>query len=225
MHDNLRTFLRFQLTTNASLVLSLVVASLAAMAAPMSAAQVLWVNLVADGPPAVALGIDPPRRGVLDRAPRDPRRSLLDAALGRSIVPAAVVMAAAALGAQLVVSWQLTGAWFPDDTPQAATTVAFTAFVFAQVLNAFVVRVGPYASVLHAPARNPFLYGSLAVVVTLQIVLVQVPAVNEVARTTPLRLGQWGLAVAAALVWPVAREVTVRVRRLVAVPLPYAHLR
>jgi P-type Ca2+ transporter type 2C len=213
MHDNLRTFLRFQLTTNASLVLSLVVASLATMAAPMSAAQVLWVNLVADGPPAVALGIDPPRRGVLDRAPRDPTRSLLDAALGRSIVPAAVVMAAAALTAQLLVTWQLTGAWLPDDTPRAATTVAFTGFVLAQVLNAFVVRVGPYRSVLRTPARNPFLYGSLGVVLLLQVVLVQVPAVNEVARTTPLTLQQWAIAAGAALVWPVLRELTILVRR------------
>jgi P-type Ca2+ transporter type 2C len=213
MHDNLRTFLRFQLTTNASLVLSLVVASLAAMAAPMSAAQVLWVNLVADGPPAVALGIDPPRPGVLDRAPRDPGRSLLDAALGRSIVPAAVTMAAAALAAQLLVSWQLTGSWLPGDTPRAATTVAFTAFVVAQVLNAFVVRVGPYRSVLRTPARNSFLYGSLGVVVALQVVLVQVPAVNEVARTTPLTASQWGVAIAAALVWPVVRELVILTRR------------
>jgi P-type Ca2+ transporter type 2C len=216
MHDNLRTFLRFQLTTNASLVLSLVLASLAALAAPMTAAQVLWVNLVADGPPAVALGIDPPRPGVLDRAPRDPRRSLLDAALGRSIVPAAVVMALAALGAQLLVAHQLTGAWSPDVTPRAATTTAFTAFVLAQIANAFVVRVGPWHSVLRTPARNPFLYGSLAVVVALQVVLVQVPVVAEVARTTPLTAGQWATAVVAALVWPVAREVVLVLRRAVA---------
>jgi Ca2+-transporting ATPase len=214
MHDNLRTFLRFQLTTNASLVLTLVVASIAAMAAPMSAAQVLWVNLVADGPPAVALGIDPPRPGVLDRKPRDPNASLLDRTLVRAVIPAAVVMAVAALAAQLLVSWQLEGSWIPDETPMAATTVAFSGFVFAQVLNAFVVRVGANRSVLRTPASNPFLYGSLAVVVVLQVVLVQVAALNTIARTTPLTAQQWGIAVAAALVWPVLREVTIGVRKL-----------
>ena len=214
MHDNLGTFLRFQLTTSASLVLSLVVASIAAMAAPMSAAQVLWVNLVADGPPAVALGIDPPRRGVLDRAPRDPNASLLDRTLVRAIIPAALIMAAAALATQLYVSQQLTGEWNPAETPVAATTVAFTAFVFAQVLNAFVVRVGPGNSVLRVPPRNPFLYGSLVVVVVLQVVLVQVPALNTIARTTPLTAQQWGIAVVAALVWPVVRELTIGARKL-----------
>jgi P-type Ca2+ transporter type 2C len=214
MHDNLRTFLRFQLTTNAALVLTLVSASLVAMAVPMSAAQVLWVNLVADGPPAVALGIDPPRPGVLDRPPRDPKASLLDVALLRAVVPAAVVMALAALAAQLVVTWQLTGVWRPDSTPTAATTVAFTGFVLAQVLNAFVVRVGTGRSVLHAPARNTFLYVSLGLVMALQVVLVEVPALHTIARTTSLTAGQWAIAVAAALVWPVVRELTLGVRRL-----------
>ncbi len=215
MHDNLRTFLRFQLTTNAALVLALVTASLAALAAPMTAAQVLWVNLVADGPPAVALGIDPPRPGVLDRAPRDPKASLLDRRLVRLVIPAAVVMAVAALGAQLLVSHQLTGTWLPEDTPLAATTVAFTAFVLAQVANAFVVRVEPGRSVLRAPARNRFLGVSLAIVVLLQVVLVQVPALNEVARTTPLTGGQWTVAIGAALVWPALREVAILVGRAV----------
>jgi P-type Ca2+ transporter type 2C len=214
MHDNLRTFLRFQLTTNAALVLTLVSASLVAMAVPMSAAQVLWVNLVADGPPAVALGIDPPRPGVLDRQPRDPRASLLDVALLRAVVPAAVVMALAALAAQLVVSWQLTGVWRPDSTPAAATTVAFTGFVFAQVLNAFVVRVGTGRSLLRAPARNTFLYVSLGVVVVLQVVLVEVSALHAIARTTSLTAGQWAVALAAACVWPVLRELTLGARRL-----------
>jgi P-type Ca2+ transporter type 2C len=214
MHDNLQTFLRFQLTTNAALVLSLVVASLAGLAAPMSAAQVLWVNLVADGPPAVALGIDPPRAGVLERAPRDPRASLLDRRLLKLVVPAAVTMALAALALQLLVSYQLTGSWLPDETPAAATTAAFTGFVLAQVVNAFVVRVGAGRSVLRTPARNTFLYASLGLVVLLQLVLVQVPAVNEIARTTPLTAGQWALAAATALVWPVLRELALVVRPL-----------
>lgn len=215
MHDNLRTFLRFQLTTNASLVLALVAASLAALAAPMTAAQVLWVNLVADGPPAVALGVDPPRPGVLARGPRDPRASLLDLRLLRGVAPAAIVMAVAALAAQLLVTHQLTGTWRPEDTPLAATTVAFTGFVFAQVANAFVVRTGSWRSALHVPARNRFLMASLATVVALQVLLVQLPALNEVARTTPLSGQQWATAVGCALVWPVVREVTVGVRRLV----------
>jgi P-type Ca2+ transporter type 2C len=215
MHENLRTFLRFQLTTNASLVLALVSASLAAMAAPMTAAQVLWVNLVADGPPAVALGVDPPRPGVLERGPRDPRASLLDLRLLRAVAPAAIVMAFAALGAQLLVTHQLTGAWRPEDTPLAATTVAFTGFVLAQVANAFVVRTGSWRSVVHVPARNRFLTGSLAVVVLLQMLLVQLPALNDVARTTPLTAQQWLVALGCALVWPVAREVAVGVRHLV----------
>jgi P-type Ca2+ transporter type 2C len=200
MHDNLRAFLRFQLTTNASAVLTLVVASLAGLAAPLTAAQVLWVNLVADGPPAVALGIDPPRHGVLDRPPRDPNASLLDRQLASRVLPGAVVMAAAALGAQLVAGGE------------QATTVAFSAFVFAQVLNALVVRAGGETLFRRQP-RNPALYAALAAVVVLQVVLVQVPAVAEVARTTPPDARGWLIAVVAALVWPAVRELDHLVRR------------
>jgi P-type Ca2+ transporter type 2C len=207
MHDNLRTFLRFQLTTNAALVLTLVAASLLGLAAPMSAAQVLWVNLVADGPPAVALGVDPPAAGVLDRRPRDPHASLLDRGLAWRVLPGAVVMAAAALAAQVLVTAMLTGEGVAAAEADAiATTVAFSGFVFAQVANAFVVR-GSGRSVFHTPARNPFLTVSLVLVVLLQVVLVQVPALNTIARTTPLDGRQWLIAAAVAIVWPLVREV------------------
>ncbi|MTV25130.1 cation-transporting P-type ATPase [Nitriliruptoraceae bacterium ZYF776] len=215
MHDNLRTFLRFQLTTNASLVLALVAASLAGLAAPMTAAQVLWVNLVADGPPAVALGVDPPRPGVLDRGPRDPRASLLDRELWSAVLPAALVMAAAALAAQVLVETRLVaGGATTQDAAAVATTVAFTGFVLAQVANAFVVRQSG-RSVLHRPARNPFLSGSLLLVVLLQVAIVHVPALGEVARTVPLDGGQWAVAVCVALVWPLVRELDHLVRRAV----------
>ena len=88
----------------------------------------------------------------------------------------------------------------------ARTLLLFCAFVFAQVANAFVVRRSGQ-SVFGGLAKNRFLLISLVLVVALQVVLVQVPALNEIARTVPLEPWQWALAVAAALVWPLVREL------------------
>jgi hypothetical protein len=70
IYDNILKFVRFQLSTNLGAILSLLGAQIAGLPVPFTAIQVLWVNLIMDGPPAMALGVDPPAAGVMDRTPR-----------------------------------------------------------------------------------------------------------------------------------------------------------
>ncbi|HMQ26586.1 MAG TPA: HAD-IC family P-type ATPase, partial [Acidimicrobiales bacterium] len=77
IYDNIVKFVRFQLSTNLGAIASLVGAQLAGLPTPFSAIQVLWINLIMDGPPAMALGVDPPAEGTMARAPRDPRAAIL----------------------------------------------------------------------------------------------------------------------------------------------------
>jgi Ca2+-transporting ATPase len=80
IYDNLVKFVRFQLSTNIGAILTIVVARAAALPTPFSPVQILWVNLIMDGPPALALGVDPPEPDVMERRPRDPGEPILGTA-------------------------------------------------------------------------------------------------------------------------------------------------
>ena len=98
IYDNIVTFVRFQLTTNVSAILTILVAQLAGLGALFNAIQILFVNIIADGPPAMAIGVDPPKPGVMERPPRDRHAAILTwARLGR-IVVSGVVIAGGTLG-------------------------------------------------------------------------------------------------------------------------------
>ncbi|WP_228984761.1 cation-translocating P-type ATPase, partial [Streptomyces sp. DH12] len=94
IYDNIVTFVRFQLSTNIGAILTLLATVLAGLPAPMSAIQLLWVNIIMDGPPAMALGIDPPRDDVMRRPPRPPGERILNGRRLIAITRSGVVMAA-----------------------------------------------------------------------------------------------------------------------------------
>jgi Ca2+-transporting ATPase len=116
---------------------------------PMSAIQLLWVNIIMDGPPAMALGVDPPRTGVMDRPPRSPRRPILDGPTLRTLVVHGATMATVALS---ILAWAE-----PRHGRGVATTMAFTTFVLMQVVNALNVRS---TRTVFTPAQRPPVVGA-----------------------------------------------------------------
>jgi len=207
IYDNIITFVRFQLTTNVSAILTILIAQIAGLGAIFNAIQILFVNIIADGPPAIALGVDPPKPGIMDREPRERDEAILSGPRLARIVASAVVITIGTLAVFLS---------FRDAEPQAALTMAFTAFVFFQLVNAFCVRVGD-ATVFsrHTLSNRPLLW-ALAGVVVMQIVIVQVVFFERVFDTVPLTLSQWGLVIVvpmSLLVVEELRKVVVRARR------------
>jgi Ca2+-transporting ATPase len=186
IYDNIVKFVRFQLSTNVGAILSILGASIAGLGAPFTAIQILWVNLIMDGPPAIALGVDPPGPGTMDRAPRSPGSAILPPRRLAVLVTTGVVMAAGTLGVLLLA---------PDPV---APTMAFTTFVLFQVFNAINVRTEYGASVGRHALVNGRLWIALAAVVVLQVLAVQWSALQGVFDTTGLDLAQWAVAVAVA---------------------------
>jgi len=195
IYDNIVKFVRFQLSTNVGAIFSLIGAQLAGLPVPFSAIQVLWVNIIMDGPPAMALGVDPPARGVMDRPPRARDAGILTGRrLGR-IAGTGAVMAAGTLG---VLAWGMhTG------TEHHALALAFTTFVLFQVLNALSARSETDSVFSRDSLRNAKLWSALAVVVVLQVAAVHVDAVQAVFGTADFSMGDWLLAtgVASTVVW------------------------
>ncbi|MFF5497385.1 cation-translocating P-type ATPase [Streptomyces aquilus] len=207
IYDNIVKFVRFQLATNIGAILTLLGASLAGLPAPLTAAQLLWINIIMDGPPAMALAVDPARDDVMRHPPRDPAERILDARRLMAITRAGAVMALGTVGL-LALARDRVG----TDT---ALTMAFTTFVLFQLFNSLCARADDGPLLGRHQLRNRTLWLCLAGMLAIQVVAVHVAWARTVFGTVPLDAGQWALCLAtAATVVPV--ELAARaVRRLV----------
>lgn len=212
IYDNILAFVRFQLATNIGAIITILGARLIGLPAPFTPVQVLWVNLIMDGPPALALGADPVRPDVMQRPPRDPDAPILDRGrLGR-LVLAGTVMAAGTLG---VFAWAL--ATDPDDGGAVAGTLAFTTFVLFQFVNAVNARLEDRTVFDRHTLRNGHLWLALAGVLCLQVLAVQVPVLGGLVDVVPLSGAQWLVAVGTAgtlLASEELRKLLIRYRRV-----------
>ncbi len=203
IYDNITTFVRFQLTTSMAAIVTIVAAGVLGLPTPLTAVQVLFVNVICDGPPAMTLGIDPPGPGTMLRAPRERGASILTRR--RSIIVGinAFVMAVATLG--VLAAMRPAG-------DAVATTMAFTVFVFAQLVSVFSVRSGDHSVFTAASLTNAKLWLAAGAVALVQVFAVVGP-VNDLFHTTPLDAAQWGICLAVTALVLVVDELRKLVTR------------
>ena len=213
IYDNIVKFVRFQLSTNLGAIMSLVGAQLAGLPTPFTAIQVLWINLIMDGPPAMALGVDPPANDTMDRKPRNPKATILSGRRLSVLIAYGAVMAAGTLG---VLAWSKS-----NSSEEHALALAFTTFVLFQVFNVFNARV-ERSSVFHRETfSNGKLWLAVGGVVALQIAAVHFDPVQDIFGTADLALADWAVAigVASSILWfDELRKLVVRRRAAAAAP-------
>jgi len=190
---NLRTVVAFLLGSNASEVLLMFFGFMlfGALGEPLLATQLLWINLVTDGLPALALGVDPPDPTVMDRGPQTERRMLGRRRL-TTLAGHGAVMATAGLGVLVLGYFALGYEW------ETVRTLVFTALVLVQLAYALAIR--GTASV-NGPERNPWLLWAILVSTGLQLIVVYVPVGQALFDTVAIPVAGWGViagAVAAA---------------------------
>jgi Ca2+-transporting ATPase len=207
IYDNIVTFVRFQLSTNLGAIATFLAAGLMGLPVPFSPVQVLFVNIIADGPPAMTLGVDPPARGVMRRRPRLPGTAILSGRRVARLVFFGLVMMVGTVG---VLAWAE-----PRYGQDVALSMAFTTFVLFQMVNVFNARAEHVSALSRDALRNAKLWIAIASVVGLQVLLVNVPFLQEVFDTAALSPGQWAtcFAVASSVLW--AEELRKLVVRLV----------
>ena len=191
IYDNIIKFVRFQLSTNVGALLAVFAAPLLGLPIPFHPIQILWVNIIMDGPPALALAFDPPRTGLMREHPRDRDEAILSRQRLIRLLAYGGTMAVGTLAV-------LADALADGAGATHAGTLAFTTFVLFQVFNVFNARVATESAFSPAMFRNRKLWAALTAVVTLQAVAVHWGPAQAVFHTTALSGGDWLLATAVA---------------------------
>jgi Ca2+-transporting ATPase len=208
---NIRTFLRFLLSSNVGEVLTMLLGVLLAgaigledtgeaVATPLLATQILWINLLTDSAPALALGVDPPPEDVMRRPPRGPADRVIDRAMWVGIVWVGLVMAVATL---VALDLRLPGGIVGNGGDvETARTMAFTTLVLAQLFNCFNAR-SDRRSAFSGLFANAWLWGAIALSFALQIAVVHLAVLNEAFGTAPLSATDWLICIglASTVLW------------------------
>ncbi len=189
IYDNIVKFVRFQLSTTLGFAVIFLAAAALGVAGgqPFTAIAILWVNIIMDGPPAMALGLDPVDDGVMERRPRPPEEPILTRPRWVAIGSAALVMALGTL-AVLVLA---PGPDAEAGTATVAGTMAFNTFVLFQFLNILNVRSDQTTIFRRATFANRWLWMALGAVVALQVAVTHVGPMQRLFDTTSISLVQW----------------------------------
>jgi len=222
--DNIRKFLRYLLSSNMGEVLTVFLgvlfagvlglsgASDEAVVLPLLVTQILWINLVTDSGPALAMGVDPEIDDVMARPPRGLTDRAVDPRMWWGIVSTGVVMAVLTLA---TIDLFLPGGLLPgDDSLAVARTAGFTTLVFAQLFNAFNARSAS-SSAFRRLFVNRWLWGAIALTVLLQVAVVELPFLQVAFGTARLDVAHWLICVAMAsgVLWAEElRKVVLRAR-------------
>ena len=183
--DNIRKFVHFLLSCNTSEVLLMFIAALAGWPVPLMAIQILWINLVTDGLPALALGMEPPEKDIMSRPPRAAEQAVLTRRSGLLILSHGL----------LIASVTLAGFWivYRGDTTHLARarTVTFAVAAFSQLFFAFGCRSHRYTMPELGVFSNLWLFGAVAVSVLLQLSIMTIPWAQTVFEVATHLSWEW----------------------------------
>ncbi|MBI4002783.1 MAG: cation-translocating P-type ATPase [Nitrospira defluvii] len=189
IYDNIRKAVQYLLSCNLSEVLVMLGSTLLGWPLPLLPIQILWINLVTDGFPALALTVDPKDPDVMKRPPRDPQARLLDRERFLAVCLQGMVMAVATL-AVFGVSLSI----LKDEVP-FARTMTFTTLVLVQLLHAFSCRHERYSLFQIGVMTNRALVGAVLLSALLQAGILLSPWGQEIFKVVPLRAEEWWLMV------------------------------
>jgi Ca2+-transporting ATPase len=195
IYDNVQKFIHYLLSCNAGEVLLMLVAAVAGWPAPLAAIQILWLNLVTDGLPALALGVEPPERDIMERPPRPPQEPVITRSRGITILAHGGLVAAVALAA-FWLTWR--GSADPAVMARAQATT-FCVAAFAQLCFAIGCRSDRHTAFGVGFFRNPSLLAAIVISGLLQVAVLTLPVARPVFEVHGDLGGGWLLAVGLAL--------------------------
>jgi Ca2+-transporting ATPase len=180
--DNIRKFIKYTLSSNAGELFLMLIGPLLGMPLPLLPLQILWVNLVTDGLPGLALAVEPAERGVMKRPPFDPKKGIFSDGLGAQIIWVGILMGLVSLAVGYI-SWRIDpdGPW---------RTMVFTTLTLSQMGNALATRSSRDSLFKIGLFSNRLMVGAVLLTLVLQLLLIYVPVLQSVFSTEALTAQQ-----------------------------------
>jgi len=177
--DNIRKFIKYTMTSNTGEIWTLFLAPFLGLPLPLIPIQILWINLVTDGLPGLALSVEPQESGIMKRPPRPPEESIFVHGMWQHITGTGLLIAALSLGAQ---------AWAWHGGSQNWQTMVFTVLTFSQLAHVFVIRSERESLFSIGFMGNLPLLGTVILTIGLHLLVIYNPFFNRIFHTTPLTM-------------------------------------
>jgi len=211
IYNNIKKTVIFLLTCNLGEVVAMFVTLLIGLQAPLLATQLLWINLITDSFPAIALGMDPGNKDVMKEKPRDPKESFFAGGAGLH-----VIFGGALIGALTIIAF-----WFgyyehgyspfdqsvPADTVENARTMAFMVLVMCQLFFSLAVRNSTKSIFQIGVFSNKYLIGAILLGISLQLIVIGIPVMQRAFHLQMLDLDGWITAISLGLVPLILNEI------------------
>jgi Ca2+-transporting ATPase len=206
IYSNVRKFIKYLLTTNAGEIMVMLFAPLLGLPLPLLPLQILWINLVTDGLPALALGVEPAERDAMKRPPHPPGESIFARGMGVHILWVSTLMAAVTLGVGRWAHGAGLDGWHWQ-------TMVFMTLTLSQLGHVLAIRSSRQSLFRMGLFSNPTLVGAVGVTFLLQLAITYVPFAQDIFRTRPLAAGALAVSLAASVVVFAAVEIEKLIRR------------
>jgi Ca2+-transporting ATPase len=202
IYSNIRKFVFYLISCNIGEILIIFLAMLAGLPIPLRPIQLLWLNLVTDGAPALALGLEKGDPDIMNRPPRPTREPVINREMLLGVVVQAIVMTAAVLASYYFVGLRRFG------TENGAQTVAFATLIVSELLRAYTARSERYPLLKIGVFGNKWMQYAVGVSLVLLLLVIYIPFLQNVFGTVALSLTDWLLMLPFMLLASVAAELT-----------------
>ena len=195
IYDNIKRFVKFQVSTNIGAIITIIGTSLLSLPLPFNPVQLLWLNIVMDGPPAQTLGMEGEEKNLMNRSPETgdilTKKTMLEILISSSVM---------AIGTICIFSYELS----INSGEKKAMTIAFTLFVMYQLFNAYNRKANSNKS-------SKYLYIAILISFLLQILIIYIPQLQIIFRTTSINIIDWTLIIIISLTIILAEKIMKKV--------------
>ncbi len=204
IYDNMRKFVKYAMTGNSAEILTIFLAPFFGLPIPLLPIHILWINLVTDGLPGLALASEPAEKGIMTKPPRHPKESIFAGGVGVHIIWVGVLMGIVAIATQAfaintgIKNWQ---------------TMVFTVLCFSQMGHVLAIRSDRESLFTQGLFSNRSLLGAIFLTVALQFAIMYIPFLNPIFKTAPLTLFELTVTIALSCIPFVAVEIEKMIKR------------
>ncbi|MFV8379066.1 cation-translocating P-type ATPase [Flavobacterium sp. LB3R33] len=187
--DNILKFIKYIMTGNSGEIWAIFLAPFFGLPIPLLAIHILWINLVTDGLPGLALASEPSEANIMKRPPRNPKKNIFSNGMALHILWVGFLMGCVTIGVQAYAIYNTNSHW---------QTMAFTVLCFSQLGHVMVIRSGRESIFKIGFFSNRPMVGALLITIVLQFMVIYTPFFNEIFKTQPLSLYELGITLAAS---------------------------